>query len=339
MDTLNSATVPSEVPHEETTQAVVRDLRAADARLVARHRWLAHDDRVAGAFLLGASGLLLGCALAWAQGILAAPWVILGVMLVQSVLHEMEHDLIHDLYLEHPVVRNGVLAIIWLVKTSIDPWTRGRWHRWHHRVSGQPEDFEERYIGLGLPWGPFRFLLTLFPPAAARLQPALRRALRQRRDAGVRPPDFRHRRASGAFALVNYFFFALPLVALGGWLLGAPWAAPLGVLWVIPNTLRHGALVFMSSNSHYTHIRRGVIAEQNQILDHPAFWPLQLFCWNFGATHVLHHFLVRQPFWRRTLIFPEVRDRMIRHGILANDLGTFRRANRHPRRAPAPSIH
>jgi hypothetical protein len=29
---------------------------------------------------------------------------------------------------------------------------------------------------------------------------------------------------------------------------------------------------------------------QNQILDSPLCWPFQLFCFNFGATHILHHY-------------------------------------------------
>ena len=60
----------------------------------------------------------------------------------------------------------------------------------------------------------------------------------------------------------------------------------------------------------------------------PIFWPLQVFCWNFGATHVLHHFLVRQTFWRRTLIFKDVRQELIDNGVHCNDFGTFVRANR-----------
>ena len=125
----------------------------------------------------------------------------------------------------------------------------------------------------------------------------------------------------------------LPFIAIGGLIAGATWAWPLLVLWVLPNTLRHATIVIMSSNSHYTATERGPLIEQNQILDHPMFWPLQVLCWNFGATHVVHHFLVRQPFWRRTLIFSGVRQILVDNGIPANDLGAFGRANE---RAGAP---
>jgi len=93
--------------------------------------------------------------------------------------------------------------------------------------------------------------------------------------------------------------------------------------------LRHGSIATLSSSSHYVSIQRGVVEEQNQILDHPMFWPLAILSWNFGATHVMHHFWVKQPFWRRTLTFSAVRGIMVENGVRANDLGTFRRSNRY----------
>ena len=296
--------------------------------MVARVPWLGRDDLLASGFFAGACALIAGCAWAWTIGLLSTPWTILGIMVGQSILHEMEHDLIHDLYLPHAFVRNSILATIWLVKASVDPWKRGRWHRWHHAVSGQAEDIEERLIGMGLPWGPLRILITVFPPVALVIKPALHRAMDRRVAAGIRRPTFAHAHATWAFEAVTAVLVSLPLVAIGGWFAGAAWTWPLLVLWVLPNTIRHAAIAFMSSNSHYTHISRNDILEQNQILDHPVFWPLQALCWNFGATHVVHHFLVRQPFWRRTLLFPRVRSMLVEHGVRANDFQSLRRANR-----------
>ena len=124
----------------------------------------------------------------WTTGALSTPWTVLGVALGLSVLHELEHDLIHDLYLPQPVIRLGVLTTIWLAKASIDPWTRGDWHRWHHAVSGQAEDIEERLIGLGLPWGPLRALITVLPAAAILLRPSIRQAFWHRAKEGGRRP-------------------------------------------------------------------------------------------------------------------------------------------------------
>jgi fatty acid desaturase len=311
-----------------STRDVLQALRDADAALVRRHAWLGRDDAVAVVLWLGALGLAAGAATLWWVGPLPGVAAVPLIAFALSTLHELEHDLIHTLYFERPWLRTLVLATIWVGKASLDPWSRGRLHRWHHAVSGQPEDIEERLIGLGLRWGPLRVLLSLLPAFSMVLVPSIRRAVLRLRKEGGRVPDLRAPRWFALVKLVNNAFTLLPFVAAGGWLAGAAWATPLLVLWVLPNTLRHLAIVVMSSNSHYTGIARGRLVEQNQVLDHPLFLPLQLFCWNFGATHVVHHFLVQQPFWRRTLVMGQVRDVLLAHGVRRNDLGTFARANR-----------
>ncbi len=315
-------------------RAAIKD---ADRRLVARHPWLADDDRLAMGFFVLAWAGMAAAAGAWVLG-LAGAWVVVpAIALCLSVLHELEHDLIHDLYLGgRPGRRRAVLAAIWLAKASLNPWSRGRIHRWHHIASGQPDDIEERLIGLGLPWGPRRVLLTLVPAGSLVVVPAIRRAVRARKAAGGRIPDLRQPRAFALVRAVDGLFLLLPFLAVGGLALGAAWALPLAVLWVLPNTLRHASIVIMSSSSHYTGIDRADLVQQNQVLDHPVFWPLQLFCWNFGATHVLHHFHVQQPFWRRTLVFGELRRVLVDNGVPANDLGSFARANRRLGAGPAP---
>jgi hypothetical protein len=304
-------------------------IRDADRRLVARHPWLGADDAVAlGLFGLAWAWMGLWAAL-WFGGLASAWLVVPAVALGLSVLHELEHDLIHDLYLGgRPVVQNAVLAAIWLGKASMNPWARGRIHRWHHVVSGQDEDVEERLIGLGLPWGPKRLILTVFSAGSLVVLRDIRRAVVARKKAGFRVPDLQGPLWLRALGLVDVGWTLLPAVGLAGLILGTSWAAPLLVLWVGPNILRHLSIVLLSSSSHYTGIDRADLVQQNQILDHPLFWPFQLFCWNFGATHVLHHFHVQQPFWRRTLVFGELRATLVDNGVPANDLGTFRRANR-----------
>merc|ERR1712000_527920 len=53
-----------------------------------------------------------------------------------SIMHELEHDLIHDMYLKH------------------------------HKTSGQVDDIEERLIGLGMPLGLKRLFITISPLGA-----------------------------------------------------------------------------------------------------------------------------------------------------------------------------
>ncbi|MFP6686166.1 MAG: hypothetical protein VB934_15725, partial [Polyangiaceae bacterium] len=159
----------------EITRRIRTAIREADTRLVVKHPWLGRDDMVAIGFFVAALGLACGSALAWTYGLLPAPLTVCLIAFSISAFHELEHDLIHDLYLRQPLVRLVILTTIWFAKASLDPWSRGRLHRWHHAVSGQTEDIEERLIGLGLPWGPFRLLITFVAPASLLLGPAIAR--------------------------------------------------------------------------------------------------------------------------------------------------------------------
>jgi hypothetical protein len=101
-----------------------------------------------------------------------------------------------------------------------------------------------------------------------------------------------------------------------------------GVVLVLPNLFRRFCLFFVTSNIHFHGDVRNLL-EQTQVLDHWLFWPLNLFCFNFGATHAIHHFVVRQPFYLRQWVAPVAWEVMRENGVRFNDLGTFARANRY----------
>lgn len=329
---------PAPVDPKAATRAIIRRIRSADAEVRALHPWLdvRHQDRVGLAFFGLAFAFIALVAGAYAAGLM--PWwaAIPAVALGLSILHELEHDLIHDLYFARsPRVQDALFAGIWLAKMSLNPWSRRRLHRYHHRVSGQPEDIEERLIGLGLPWGVRRLFLSLVPIGSMVVLPAIRRDVVAAVKAGAPRPDLKHKRGFGLIRAVDGVFLVLPFGVLPFAVMGYPVAVALAVLWVLPNTVRHLSIVVISSNSHYTQIPRGALYPQNQVLDHWVTWPLQLFCFNFGATHILHHFVVKQPFYVRQLVAPRVFPTLLENGVPFNDLGTFARANRRPEAAPS----
>lgn len=329
----SSAPSPASVDPKVATRTIIQAIRAADADLRARHRWLGrdHQDRLGLAVYLASWGWLAAVGVAWGLGSLPAWAAVVGVALGLSILHELEHDLIHDLYFaEHPRVQDLLFAGIWLAKMSLNPWSRRRLHRYHHRVSGQPEDIEERLIGLGLPWGVRRLALSVLPAASLVVVPDIRRSVVAAVRAGAPRPDLDHARGFAILRAIDGVFLILPFVVLPLALQGSSGATALAVLWVLPNTVRHFSIVVVSSSSHYTEIPRSTLFPQNQVLDHPVFWPLQLFCFNFGSTHILHHYVVKQPFYLRQLVSFRVRHVLRDNGVLFNDLGTFARANRRP---------
>jgi hypothetical protein len=112
------------------------------------------------------------------------------------------------------------------------------------------------------------------------------------------------------------------------WSLGLPFARELYLCWILPNVIRHGCLALLSSYSHYFQVDRHDLTQQNQILRHPVLWPMQWFCFDFAATHIIHHYVVHQPFYVRHAIRRQAWQALELAGARVNDFATIRRANR-----------
>ena len=101
------------------------------------------------------------------------------------------------------------------------------------------------------------------------------------------------------------------------------------VVWIGPNVLRSFCLHFVSSNMHYHgDVTPGDVIQQTQVLNPWWLLPFQAFCFNFGSTHAIHHFVVKEPFYIRQWTAPTAHRVMREMGVRFNDFGTFVRANR-----------
>lgn len=297
----------------EASRARSRRVRAAilaeDARLRAAWPLLRAEWQSAVAAALWAACLLTMALLGagYARGMLPAWAVIPCAALAASLLHELEHDLIHGQYFRGRPMSDVMLAGIWAAKLSLNPWTRRGWHLNHHRRSGQVDDVEERMIGLGVRSFAARAVISVLPWVGVLL---VRRVTAEAAAAsGGRAPRIRHRGALCSLERlvehVDTLFLLAPALAAAAVAAGVGGAAARAFLvaWAVPNVLRHFCLVTMSSLSHYYEdIAPGDVSQQNQILRHWALTPLQLFCANFGAEHVIHHYVVHQPFWMRHFV-------------------------------------
>jgi hypothetical protein len=102
----------------------------------------------------------------------------------------------------------------------------------------------------------------------------------------------------------------------------------------------------VSSNLHYFgDVDPRDTRRQTQVWTAWWTWPLQIFCFNFGGTHAIHHFVVQEPFYVRQLVARDAYVVLRAHGVRFNDFGTFLRANRWTRpsatvreRAQGPSV-
>jgi hypothetical protein len=167
-----------------------------------------------------------------------------------------------------------------------------------------------------------------------------------------------HKLTGGAFVratvrnVLAYFPFGPIFIALWYWtlflhadhlvrdMMGVPWqpsqftlsALPLldflAVTCLAPNALRTACLYFVSSNIHYYgDVEPRNVIQQTQIWTSPWMIPFQLFCFNFGSTHAIHHFAVQYPFYWRQLVAGESHRAMRAHGVRFNDFASMRRGN------------
>ncbi len=320
-----------------------------------RHPWLRHQDAI-GVFIMAASlSGMIGSAWLYISGTIAWWLCVPLVALFASFIHELEHDLIHLMYFrKRPGLNRLMLIIGWIARPStINPLVRRRLHLHHHKHSGTDSDLEERGITNGEPWSLKRLLMTGDNMLAIYLRPVTTYKMVRAFIAAQKPADETEKAAlireqrRGYFPLGNLYYLAWHgwlgwhAVILAGALFGtdlspsggaATLLAGLDVLAVtlmLPSFLRTFCLHFISSNMHYYgDVEDGNIMQQTQVLN--AWWlaPFHLFCFNFGATHAIHHFVVKEPFYIRQWTAPAAHKVMREMGVRFNDFGSFRRANR-----------
>ncbi|MCB1607896.1 MAG: fatty acid desaturase [Xanthomonadales bacterium] len=339
-----STTATKDLPpsDSERNAEIKQVITAAGNALRARHRWLRHQDSIGAAVLLLALGGMGASAYAYLQWGWSAWLVIPLIAFFASLTHELEHDLIHWMYFKRrPWAHHLMLALCWLARPStINPWVRRELHFEHHKYSGGEQDREERGITNGERWGLARLLMladagfSVWYRIRRVSDPATRRRLWKRALAIYFPLGWIN------WGLWYVFLFCHGLSALAA-LIGAPHQWPpamlqplalldiLIVVWIGPNVLRSFCLHFVSSNMHYHgDVTPGDVIQQTQVLNPWWLLPFQAFCFNFGSTHAIHHFVVKEPFYIRQWTAPTAHRVMREMGVRFNDFGTFVRANR-----------
>lgn len=323
---------------EERARVIRAEIRASGAALRERHPFLKHQDLIGMCILLISIAGVVGVAIAYAAGALAWWAAIPLAAIAMSLAHELEHDLIHRLYfVQHRAVENAMLAVCWFLRPyTIHPWARRPLHLLHHKVSGTVGDIEERAITNGEPWGILRFLKTIDPFWSSVFRP---------RDAEtvklfapiITPKAYLPMTYVAVGIWQSFIVINLANLVTDGALVasGTPLAALhvidfLAVVWIAPNLLRMACLHLISSNMHYYgDIEDGNVIQQTQVLRTWWLFPAQVFCFNFGSTHGIHHFVPPEPFYIRQLTAKRAHQVMRENGVRFNDFGTFTRANRY----------
>eukprot|EP01080_Neovahlkampfia_damariscottae_P001686 gene1686-455_t len=323
-------------------KAIRETIKSEEDRLRKKYTWLQHQNLLGMTiFLLSltafgvTSALYLKNVISWW---LAVPMVAISV----SFLHELEHDLIHNLYFKGKEwVQHLMFAVVWSTKLSANPWFRKVIHLRHHILSGQVEDLEERFIGLGMEFNWLRVLVNFYPFSNIFIFPRLRRDNKRVFGYDKWILVFLLNTPGPVLFTVLFHTFLGYARLLTGFTFGPydpclnyplwawPYVRAIGVLLVLPNLLRQTSLNFVASYCHYYgDIPKHNVYYQNQVLNHWSVLPLHIFSFNFGATHIIHHFVTNQPFYLRQMLAPKATEALIQHGIRNNDLDIIRKNNR-----------
>lgn len=333
---------PTPATHQARSAHIRAVVIARGNELRERYPFLKHQDAIGAGILTLALAGMMGSAWLYASGAIAW-WVCLLVnAFCASLTHELEHDLIHSMYFrKQRVPHNLMMGLVWLARPStINPWIRRELHLNHHKVSGTETDMEERAITNGEPWGIARLLMV-----GDNMMSSFIRFLRAPTWARRKMIVTRTFKGYAPLGLINwgvwYVFLGFHLIDFIAATSGAPmaWSAATltlmdGITFAVvvlvgPNVLRTFCLHFVSSNMHYYgDVELGNVIQQTQVLNPWWLWPLQAFCFNFGSTHGIHHFVVKEPFYLRQMTAPVAHKVMSEMGVRFNDFGTFARANR-----------
>ena len=350
----------------QRSQRIRQGIMDAGDALRARHPWLVkHQDAIGMTIFAVSIAGIFANAFAYYLGAIAWYVAIPVAALWMSLLHELEHDLIHSMYFRKSKFWNNFMMLgVWVMRPStINPFVRKRLHIHHHKFSGTESDIEERGITNGTPWGLKRLLMVsdnmwsvaLRPLETIKMMKAFIKAQAPKTEAEkhkiVRENLLGYLPLGAMHYTLWYSFLIYHIAGFGLQTAGIEIAVPalmqnamhvidvLAVVYLAPNMLRTFCIHFVSSNMHYYgDVELGNIVQQCQVWTSPWTWPVQLFCFNFAGTHAIHHFVVRDPFYIRQAMASGLYPLLRENGVRFNDFGSFKRANRlHATVATAPA--
>lgn len=343
------------VEDEKKIAIIRKEVAAASKELLQKHPFFKHQNAIGFGIFATSILMILGSWILYMNGHLSAWIVIPWAAFWMSILHELEHDLIHWMYFKKNKFMHDLMMLgVWIFRpTTVNPWLRRDLHFHHHKYSGTLHDVEERGVTNGEKWTLKRLITT--PDLVLG---GILRATMMKRDI-INEVKLGHLQREKALrfkfistygmlpiGIISYLLWYVFIIhyamhgvsdifSLGysspAWIEAQmPWINTVVVLLIAPNILRQFCLHFITSNMHYFgDVEAGNVMQQTQVLN--VWWtvPFQLFCFNFGGTHAIHHFMVNETFYIRQITADRALKVMKEQGVRFNDLGTFKRANRY----------
>jgi len=341
--------------YQKTTSYIRREIAQTYQNIKIKYPILKHQNAIGMGIFVVAVMISIFTSTLWLNNMIPTWILVLINAFLFGILHELEHDLIHYMYFKNnKIVHNFLLLFVWLLRPlTLNPWFRRTLHFHHHRFSGTLHDIEERGVTNGEKWGIIRLLFTpdLVLGNLIRVK-KLFADIKNEVEIGNLKLEVAHKiKLAGVFGLIPItilshlilYVFSINLVLNflnatfnTGILLPTDvvlvlnYCNPFIYIILIPNLLRQFCLHLITSNLHYFgDIQQGNVIEQTQVINVWWTFPLQLFCFFFGWTHAIHHFVVNETFYVRHFTRKKAHQIMRANGVRFNDLASIKRANRY----------
>lgn len=320
------------------TKNIKHAIRQAEVNAVAKYPILKHQNSLGLSLCLFSLLGMIFTGIAYIYDVIPAWACIIFSAFFASISHELEHDLIHRLYFRNkPIVQNLMLAIVWVMRpNTVNPWYRRKLHFNHHKVSGTELDIEERVLGNGMGFGLKRMIASLDGFLSISIRIGELNKMKNYHYFGfvLKGAPLAHLYVVGLYGYLLFIGFDIynqlqpSIWPYPTWLVETIKLLEIVlVVWILPNLLRAFCLHNLTAALHYYGDVDSMI-KQCQIMNHWMLLPFQAFCFNFGGTHALHHFVVNQPFYLRQLVARQVYPALKENGVRFNDFGSLLRANR-----------
>ena len=340
--------------HQEASRLIRKEINESYQQLKETYPLLKRQDGIGFSIFLVSIMVIVAVSIGWYEGQIPTWLMIMTNAFFMGILHEIEHDLIHWLYFKRQKpIHHFMLFSVWILRPlTINPWIRRKLHYHHHKFSGTLHDVEERGVTNGERWSIKRLLTTadVVLGGLLRLHQMFNDMDKEVKNGNLKDETSSTLKRITFLSLIPltifahvilYFFFAdLLLNRMNVWF-NTDYGFPsymddvLRSLHVViytillPNLLRQFCLHFITSNMHYFgDVEEGNVIEQTQVLNVWWTFPMQVFCFFFGWTHSIHHFVVNETFYVRHFGRRQAQEVLRKYGIRFNDLGTFKRANR-----------
>lgn len=341
--------------HKQRTRIIQKEIQKSYTAFREKYSILNHQNAIGFSIFLFCIIASAYIGYLWWVGIVPAWLLIIVNAFLFGILHELEHDLIHWMYFkENKVVHHTMMFLIWLARPlTINPWIRRVFHYHHHSFSGTLHDVEERGVTNGEKWSLKRLIFTpdLVIGNLLRVRKLFKDISNEVKLGNIKLETGNKLKHYGLLALIPitiishvilYIFSVHWLLGLSNIWFNTGWylpdtinqlldvLSPVIYIVLLPNLLRQFSLHLITSNLHYFgDVEKGNIMEQTQVLN--AWWttPLQVFCFFFGWTHAIHHFVVNETFYIRHFTRKKAHEIMKEYGVRFNDFESMKRANRY----------